>query len=188
MYVPASWKPRQLVTGDCSKGCQYLCRWAQAPDPMRNGWAPYGNSSTMWLALEHLDGPGELEPGDCVVFGSYGREHAAMVLEPGSDPLLWSFGHQGAPNTYRLSQDARVKTYLRLPIADPPPTPQDKLRARTGFYAWVAWRLGEGPWKHYGKLNKTVRPNVPKAVPASWWRDLAGFLLARKKANDPSGG
>lgn len=182
-YVPGSWKPLQPVTGDCSKGCQFLARWAAAPDPMRNGWGPYGNSSTIWLTLEHAVHAADLQPGDIVVFGPYGRDHAAMVLEPGGDPLLWSFGHQGAPNTYRLSQDTRAKTFCLLPIADPPPTPQDKLRARTGFYAWVAWRLGEGPWRQYGKQNASVRPDVPRVIPAAWWRDLARFLLARKKPN-----
>jgi hypothetical protein len=51
-------------------------------------------------------------------------------------------------------------------VVEPPPTPQDKLRAKTGFYAWVAWRLGEGPWQHYSPANKTVRPAVLRPDPA----------------------
>ena len=74
-------------------------------------------------------------------------------------------------------------TCCRIPVVDPPPTPQDKLRAMTGFYAWVAWRLGEGPFKKYGKRNPKVRPNVPKIISPAWWTRLARFQLNRKKAN-----
>lgn len=179
MPVPSAWKAGQRVTGDCSKGVQFLARWANAPDPMQNGWRTDGNSQTIWLRLPHLDSPGKLEVGDIVLFGRDGIDHAAMVLEPGSDPLLWSFGHQGAPNSYRLSYDRRTKTYCKLPVVVPPPTARDKLRAKTGFYAWVAWRLGEGPWRHYGSTNKTVRPNVPRVIPLDWWKRYARFLANR---------
>lgn len=179
MAVPATWQPGQAVRGDCSKGVQYLCHWAGAPDPMGNGYSAYGNSQTIWLKLQHLALPAELAVGDVVTFGAWGSEHAAMVLEPGTDPKVWSFGHQGAPNSYRLSQDPRPQQYLRLPVVYVP-TPADVLRARTGWFAWVAWRLGEGDWRHYGPRNPVVRPNVPKAVPAAWWLRLSQFLANRK--------
>jgi hypothetical protein len=186
MPVPAAWAKGQHVKGDCSKGVQYLCRWANAPDPMQNNWSPYGNSSTIWLALHHALAASVLQVGDIVTFGNNGNDHAAMVLEAGSDPLLWSFGHQGAPDSYRLSADTRPHQLCVLPIVAPPPTMQDKLRAATGYYAWVAWRLGEGPWKPWGPANKSVRPNVPKLIPMSWWRDYVAFLAARKKGNTAS--
>lgn len=187
MSVPATWNPRQHVVGDCSKGVQYLCRWAGLADPFRMSYGPYGNSYTLWLKNQHLESPGELEVGDFVTFGYNGEEHAAMVLEKGSDPLLWSFGHQGAPNTYRLSQDRRPKQYLRNPVPHYVPTPQDRLRAKTGWFAWVAWRLGEGDWKPYGKANRKVRPRVPRVIPLSWWKRYAQFVKNRnKKANDPT--
>lgn len=182
MPVPAKWSAGLRVTGDCSKGVQYLCHWAGAPDPMGNGFGPYGNSQTIWSHLQHADRPGELEPGDVVTFGAWGSEHAAMVLEPGDDPLLWSFGHQGAPNTYRLSLDRREHQLLRLPIKYVP-TPQDRLRARTGWFAWVAWRLGEGDWRHHKPSAKNVRPNVPRLIPARWWVRYAQFLAARKRGD-----
>lgn len=184
MPVPATWHPVQFVRGDCSKGVQYLCRWAKAPDPMGSDYGPYGNSQTLWLKLRHLYGPGEMKVGDVVTFGRDGSEHAAMVLEPGSDPLLWSFGHQGAPNTYRLSQDRRPKQYLSLGLPDVVNTPGDNLRARTGWFAWVAWRLGEGDWSRYGKANANVRPNVPRVIPAGWWRRYLIFLRNRKRGNE----
>ena len=182
MPVPASWKPDQTVLGDCSKGVQYLCRWADAPDPMGNAFGPYGNSQTIWLKLQHLDHPAELEVGDIVTFGLAGSEHAAMVIEPGADPLLWSFGHEGAPNSYRLSQDGRVAQYLRLPVVYVP-TPADRLRAMTGWFAWVAWRLGEGDWKPFGKTNPRVRPNVNRLIPLTWWARLAQFLANRSSGD-----
>lgn len=61
------------------------------------------------------------------------------------------------------------------PVAPPKPKPVNPavapvvLRAKTGFYSWLAWRLGEQAWKGYGKTNPTVRPNVPRAVPNTWW-------------------
>lgn len=181
--VPVSWSPGQLVRGDCSKGVQFLCRWAKAPDPMENNWDIWGNSSTIWLRLEHVATAAELEVGDIVLFGVNGSEHAAMVLEAGPDPLLWSFGHQGAPDSYRLSQDRRVRTFCKLPIVPRPPTPKEKLQALTGYYSWVAWRQGEGPWKHYAPATKAVRPNVPKLISPLWWKRYAQFLLNRKKGS-----
>lgn len=188
MPVPAAWRRGDRVFGDCSKGVQYLCRWAGVPtDPMGGGWGPYGNSSTLCVQLTHLATRGELRVGDIVTFGRYGSEHAAMVLETGPNPLLWSFGHQGAPSTYFLSQDRRPYQLLRLPVPDYVPTPADRLRARTDWFAWVAWRLGEGDWKTYGKTNPSVRPNVSKVIKPTWWRAYAAFLAARSKGNKPKG-
>lgn len=186
MPVPRGWSPGLRITGDCSKGVQYLCRWANAPDPMGNNWSDYGNSATICMHLSHLDRPSQLEVGDIVTFGAGGSSHAAMVIERGSDPLLWSFGHQGAPNTYRLSQDRRTHQLLRLPVAVEPPTPAERLRARTGYFSWVAWKLGEGDWKKWGKANPKVRPNVPKVIPPLWWKRYAQFLLNRKKGDSPT--
>lgn len=115
-----------------------------------------------------------------------GDEHAGMVLEAGADPLLWSDGHQGAPNTYRLSWDHREHQLLRLPVAVYVPTPQDLLRAKTGYWAWMQWKLGEGAWSHYATAQASVRPNVPKTIPAAWWAQRAAFLAARKHPNGPS--
>lgn len=182
MPVPAAWRPGQRVIGDCSKGCQYIAHWANGPDPMGEGFGPYGNSQTIWLRLQHLDFAAQLEVGDMVTFGIAGDDHAASVMEKGPDPLLWSFGHQGAPNSYRLSADDRPAQFLRMPIVYVP-TPEDRLRARTGWFAWVAWRLGEGDWRHQGPANREVRPDVPKRIPASWWVRYQKFLRNRRKPN-----
>ncbi len=188
LYVPHIWTPGQRVVSDCSKGVQYLCRWAAAPDPMGSGYGPYGNSQTICMHLHHLDHPSQLQVGDPVTFGRWGEEHAAIVLEAGNDPLLWSDGHQGAPNSYRLSWDTRSHQLLKLMPDDPhePPTPQQKLQAKTGWFSWVAWKLGEGAWQHYGKANAKVRPNVPTVIPPNWWTRYVRFLAARNTGNKPT--
>lgn len=178
------WHPGERVTGDCSKGVEFLCWWADLPvDPMFQGWGAYGNSQTLWRHLQHLDHPGQLLVGDVVTFGRDGNEHAAMVLEQGGDPLLWSFGHQGAPNAYRLSEDRRPQQYLRMPVPTFVPTPQDKLRAKSGWFAWMNWYDGTGDWKTYGARNKNVRPSVPKVISLAWWARRAKFKANQKKGN-----
>lgn len=184
MPVPATWEAGQHVIGDCSKGVQFLCKWAGAPDPMRNGFSRYGNSETITVMLEPVLHPSELEIGDIVTFGPRGDDHAAMVLEPGVDPLLWSFGHQGAPNTYRLSYDRRERHYRRLPLPKRKPTRAEILQAKTGYWAWVQWRLGEGDWHGYKPRTAAVRPNVATRIPLAWWRDYARFIANRRKANE----
>lgn len=183
---PRPWRPGESVTGDCSKGVQFLSWWARQPDPMRQGFDPYGNSYTLWLRLQHLNDARDLLVGDVVTFGKDGDEHAARVLEADpvhGDPLLWSFGHQGAPNTYRLSQDGRPAQFLRVPLPVYVPTPDDQLRSRNDWFAWVAWRLGEGDWQHHKPADPSVRPNVPKVIPAAWWVRYAKFLARRKRPN-----
>ncbi len=180
------WHKGMRVVSDCSKGVQKLCWWARAPhDPMNRDYDEYGNSQTLWSACQHLDHASELQVGDFVTFGRDGEEHATMVRERGPDPLLWSDGHQGAPNFYRLSQDRRPHQYLRNPLPRYTPTKAERCRARTGWFAWVAWRLGEGDWKTYGRTNGKVRPNVPKLIPITWWTRYARFIARRKRADKP---
>lgn len=181
------WKKGEKVVADCSLGVRDLCWFAEAPvDPMRLDWAPYGNSQTLWQHCQHLDSPAELLVGDFVTFGLDGDEHAAMVKRRGKDPLLWSDGHQGAPNFYLLSQDGRVSQYLRNPLPTYEPTAAERLQAMTGFRAWVQWRRGTGDWHGRGKHNRKVRPDVPRRIPASWWRRYARLHLNRKKGNPPT--
>ncbi len=190
MHVPyRPWAPKRVVHGDCGKGCQYLCWWAHVPeDPMGRSYDAYGNSSSLCLHLQHLDHPSQMLVGDIVTFGAGGDEHAAMVMEKGTDPLLWSFGHQGAPNSYRLSADRRVHQCLRVPMPKYIPTPDDKLRAKTGYWAWLQWRLGEGDWRHHQPSAKTVRPDVPAVIPPNWWLRYGRFLKNRKKGTKASTG
>lgn len=186
LSTPLYWNEGHPVTGDCSKGVQWLCYWAKAPDPMANGWSSWGNSQTICFALHHLGSASVLLVGDVITFGRDGSEHAAMVLEAGSDPLVWSFGHQGAPNSYRLSVDHREHQYLRLPVVASVPSHEDELRAQTDWFSWIAWIEGEGDWKPYGKANAKVRPNVSKLISPLWWQRRVVFLANRKKGNKES--
>ncbi len=189
LSIPGSWRPGQHVRADCSFGVKLLCKWAGIKDdPTGENWSGYGNSSTIAAHLKHAAKASDLQVGDVVTFGTDGsNEHAAMVLEPGPDPLLWSHGHQGAPNLYRVSQDGRPHIYCHLNVPRYVPTQADKLRAMTGYWSWVQWRLGEGHWKHRVPKDKKVRPSVPVIVPAGWWKQYAKFLLGRKKPNQPKG-
>lgn len=94
------------VTADCSWGVKLLCKWAGLPDPTDRKYDGYGNSVSIFHALPHI-ALAKAKAGDILLFGPEGEWHATMILEPGPDPLLWSMGHQGAPNLYRLSADTR---------------------------------------------------------------------------------
>lgn len=54
-----------------------------------------------------------------------------------------------------------------------------KLRAKTGFYPWLAWYLHEGDWRAYAVHASVVRPNVPRKIGAAWWRRERAFVGAR---------
>ena len=59
-----------------------------------------------------------------------------------------------------------------------------ELRKRTGYWSWVAWRLGEADWKQWGPKNPEVRPAVPANIPLSrptWFPRLTLYLSRRKK-------
>lgn len=50
------------------------------------------------------------------------------------------------------------------------------------FFRWLAWKLGEGPFKKYGPENPRVRPSgVPKKIPPHVWVFWRQFMAARKK-------
>lgn len=179
-------------TADCSSGARDVCWFTPgAPDPFQNGWAPFGNSSTIWAKLHHEDDHTKCEIGDFFTFGyRYGEKHVAMVydISDPKNPRLWNFGRPGEPIITDLATEAAyhrgmVVTLCKAQIIDPPPTPQDKLRALTGFYAWLSWKQGYNVFRHYGPANKTVRPNAPLRIAAAWWPRRARFLANRKRPN-----
>lgn len=184
----------ELVDADCSDGVRCLCHAVGVKDdPAGTGYQPYGNSSSIWAHLHHISLTAA-QPCDIVTFGRYsGESHALMLWEKygtgDAEWWCWNHGATGQPAKRRLLDEIAAHagmavTVCRLNVQDPKPTPEDELRAMTGFYSWLAWQLGEGPWKRYGPENRAVRPNVPKVIPnPSWWARRAQFLSNRKKAN-----
>lgn len=100
-------------------------------------------------------------------------------------------GHHDAGPAFPLARFvALVKAYAvggyypaKKPVAKPVPKPTAPavLRARTGYWSWLAWRLGQAAWKPYGKTNPHVRPHVPVRVPARWWRQAAIHVKGASK-------
>ena len=182
--VPATWKKGQHVRADCSKGVQFIAKWGGAPDPMRSNWGMYGNSTTIWLNLPHIL-RADLQIGDIVVWGP--DVHACMIYSLAADPTVWNMGMQGQPAFKKLSQEIAghpgVPYWFCQLRPEPPPTAEDELRAKTGFFSWVAWKLGEGPWKAHGPGDRKVRPDVPHRIPLEWWKDYLRFLRNRKSGN-----
>lgn len=189
--IPSSYQSGQYVEADCSDGCRMIARWAGVKDdPAGNNYDSYGNSSSIWAHLPHID-LHDAQPGDMVTFGSYtGEHHVAMFydLADRHDPIVWNMGTDGQPIFTRLSNEIRYHSGQRVTVCRVklPPihlSPQDKLRAMTGFWSWMQWKLGEGHWKKYKPASKKVRPNVPAMPPLKWWKAYGKFLLARKKGN-----
>lgn len=115
---PLSIPPRLAhgVNADCSFGCKILCSWAGAPDPTGGHFDGWGNSTSMFMHCQHIP-LAEAKVGDFIVFGPNGSEHATMIFQPDAhNPVLWSHGHQGAPDLYHLADDHRPWTVLRNPV------------------------------------------------------------------------
>lgn len=192
--IIATYSSGQIVEVDCSDYCRTIARLAGVPDdPAGTAWAPYGNSSSIWAHLHTALPITAAEVGDMFVFGfSTGELHACMVYDVTNphDPVVANMGTSGQPVFRKLSQEiaghpgaAVTLCKIRLPAAPVVPPAVAKLRAETGFYAWLAWQLGEQDWKHYGPENRSVRPKVARVVSPAWWARRARYLANRKKPN-----
>lgn len=106
------------ITMDCSEAVTALCKWAGLRDPNGLGYNGYGYTGTLLATLPHYTDPRRARVGALVVYGPGTGEHVSMVLERGSDPLLWSHGLEGGPVKVRLSQQrqyhARPVTFLAI--------------------------------------------------------------------------
>lgn len=116
-----------------------------------------------------------------------GAVSGCMIVRPGivDHAMLGACGgghHDNGPDFPMTHFIALVKGYAAGGFKPKPVKPAVKpavLRAKTGYWAWLAWRLGEDAWKGYGHANPTVRPHVAKAVPAAWWRLAAAHEKSR---------
>ncbi|QSQ19981.1 peptidoglycan-binding protein [Pyxidicoccus parkwayensis] len=125
---------------DCS-GFVTLCyKWAGAGDPNGLGFNGQGYTGSMLGYLSAVS-QSQVKAGDLVLWARNGQgEHVAMVIEPGSDPLLISHGEESGPYTVQFSSSNRYHSgatvyWLRLPSVDGvtrevPPTELRMLRAR----------------------------------------------------------
>ncbi len=102
-------EPRKLpLSTDCS-GFATLCyAWAGAPDPNGLGYSGAGYTGTL---LQHMKAiaADAVQPGDLVVWGPPPGHHVALVLEPGSDPLLCSHGQEAGPAATRFSVESEYQ-------------------------------------------------------------------------------
>ena len=98
---------------DCSQAVTQLCKWAGLDDPngLKYRWPGY--TGTLLAHLTHYAKASAAGIGAIVVYGPGTGDHASMVYEPGTDPLLWSHGFDGGPQLVRLS---RQRSYHRAPV------------------------------------------------------------------------
>lgn len=108
---------------DCS-GFVTLCyKWAGAEDPNGLGFNGQGYTGTLLGYMSRVS-QSQVKAGDLVLWARNGQgEHVAMVIEPGSDPLLISHGEESGPYTVRFSSSNRYHSdatayWLRLPSVD----------------------------------------------------------------------
>ena len=97
-------QPQKLpLDTDCS-GFATLCyRWAGASDPNGGNFSG-AYTGTMLTHCRHIP-KAAAQAGDLVVWGAYPGHHVALVLEPGSDPLLCSHGQEKGPLAIRFSTE-----------------------------------------------------------------------------------
>jgi hypothetical protein len=104
---------------DCSSAITGIYRLANAPDPSGAGYDGPGTTGT-FLAHGTPIGRVRAKPGDIVVFGPGTGEHAAIVLQAGADPLLFSHGQERGPLAVRFTPEWKAHgngkvRWLRVP-------------------------------------------------------------------------
>lgn len=120
----------KLVTryrSDCSFGGKTLFWLAgYVDDPTGENWGPWGNTATTYQHLEKRPGLdnayqpsaadlAKCKVGDIGLVGFNGSLHFWIVMEPGPNPLVWSDGFDGAPNSYRALDDPRRPISVCIP-------------------------------------------------------------------------
>ena len=123
----ALWLLVKNYRSDCSWGVKTLYFLIGAKDdPTGANWGTWGNSSSTYdhlpkrFGLDNAYHPSSAdlarcEVGDILLVGKDGYEHMAVIAEKGTNPLLWSDGHQGAPNSYRVLDDSRRPITVCIP-------------------------------------------------------------------------
>jgi hypothetical protein len=106
------------LTVDCSQAVTLIAHVAGARDPNGAAYARDGYTGTLLGGCAHIARE-QAKCGDLRVFGGGTGHHVAMVMTPGSDPLLFSHGMERGPVAILESAEARLQpaggTFLRLP-------------------------------------------------------------------------
>jgi hypothetical protein len=93
---------------DCS-GFVTLCyEWAGGSDPNGLAFSGLGYTGSLLTACQHI-AKGAVQAGDLVIWGPSPGHHAALVLEPGDDPLLASHGQEKGPVAVRFSVETQYQ-------------------------------------------------------------------------------
>jgi cell wall-associated NlpC family hydrolase len=102
--------PQQLpLHTDCS-GFVTLCyKWAGSKEDPNGGNFTGAYTGTMLTHCRHIP-KSAAQPGDLVVWGAYPGHHVALVLEPGSDPLLCSHGQEKGPLAIKFSVESAFQS------------------------------------------------------------------------------
>jgi hypothetical protein len=104
---------------DCSQAVTLIAHVSGARDPNGGDWSSDGYTGTLLTGCEHIT-RAQAKPGDLRIFGGGTGHHVCMVMQAGSDPLLFSHGQENDPIAISESVEARYQpsggTFLRLPI------------------------------------------------------------------------
>lgn len=119
-------------TGDCSTFVTWLFWMNKLADPNQMGYNGWGNTQTLYAKGQKISAA-QVQPGDVVIYAAdqpLSRQHTALIVQGGVDPLTVSMGMQGDPSYVHVSQDGRKPFYVRfLPPDAPTPTPPPKPHA-----------------------------------------------------------
>jgi GH24 family phage-related lysozyme (muramidase) len=98
-----------------------------------------------------------------------GRFLAGLYQRRIDEGVLFSRGYYGAGIGYFVAPKPLTKAQRA----------EHALRAKTGYWSWLAWYLHEGRWHAYAVHATIVRPHVPARIPSAWWRRERIFVKAR---------
>jgi hypothetical protein len=106
------------LTIDCSQAVTLIAHVAGARDPNGAGYTRDGYTGTLLDGCAHITRE-QAKCADLRVFGAGTGHHVAMVVAPGSDPLLFSHGTERGPVSIVESAELRLQpaggTFLKLP-------------------------------------------------------------------------
>lgn len=177
----------------CASFVQWCFKQAGCPQPLMNrtAYVPFIVDYARqhgWIVekpcpgdLVCYDWPGE-SPGVADHVGIYRRSLGGTRFEAVEGNTATGNDSNGGEVMIRVRDTSLVQAFVRVPGGKPPAKlgPLARLRARHGYWSWLAWYLGEGAWKKYGPKDPNARPSVTPRVHTSWWKALRLFLAARR--------